>query len=207
MTTVTIQSGLLAAVGAVRTFFSDNGVSAVVDVGWKRRVRQDNQSPSGAGRVVFTPSGSDAGDGGKLVQARFTGPRSLRDPSATDPRKVIGSVRSLLEWERRCLVSVWAADVAPQNREDEAAQIEAVESLTEWTVRAVHAAPGAFASVVWGATTWTPPAERAFGLELRFDLTFRHPMFDTPRMLVFPGGNVSRGTYLPRPAGAADGDT
>lgn len=207
MTTVTIQSGLIAAVRSVRDYFAANSVNALVDVGWKKRMRQDNQSANGAGRVVFTPSGSDAGDGGKLVQARFTGPRSLRDPSADDPTRVIGSVRSLLEWERRCLVSVWAADVSPGNKEDEEAQIEAVETLTEWTMRAVHSAPGAFASVVWGATTWTPPAERSFGLELRFDLTFRHPMFDTPRMLVFPGGTVSRGTYLPRPAGNAVGDT
>lgn len=207
MSTVTFQSGLLGAVDAVRAFFAQNNVDAVVEAGWKRRVRQDNQSANGAGRVVFTPSGSDDGDGGKLAQVRFPGPRNLRDPSATNPTKVVGSVRSLLEWERRVLVSVWAVDVDPQRREDEAAQIQAVEDLFEWTIRAVHSAPGAFASVVWGSTRWTPPLERAFGLELRFDLTFRHPMFDTPRMLVFPGGALARGTYLPRPAGNADGDT
>jgi len=202
---IVIKSGLLAAVATVQTFFDDNSVVANVEVGWKRRPRQDNQSTGGANRVVFIPS-LDKGAGGKLVPVRFPGPRNVRDASAADPTKVIANVRSLLEWERSVQISVWAVD--PTGREDESKQIEAVESLFEWTVRAIHGSPGAFASLVWGDVTWTPPIERAFGLELLADLTFRHPIFDSPRELVYPdAAAVHRTPYTEDAASGAGGDT
>jgi hypothetical protein len=101
---------------------------------------------------------------------------------------------------------VWGVDTA--SRQDESAQIEATETLFEWVVRAVHSAPGAFADARWGSLKWTSPTERAFGLELRAELTFMQPIFDQPRDLVFPTtGAVSRAAYTPPTVPTSHGDT
>lgn len=199
--TVIIKSGLVQCVDYVRDFFATNGVSATCELGWRRRDRQLNQgAPLGANRVVFTPSDS-GGAGGTLVPARFPGPRTLRDAG-----QAMGTVRSLRDWERAVTVSVWAVD--PTKPNDEASQIEASETLFEWVVRAVHSAPGAFAEMEWGAVQWTEPPERSFGLELIASLTFKHPIFDVPRELVFPSGAaVKRAPYVPPTAPSSDGDT
>jgi len=57
---IVIRSGLLAAVGTVQQYLTDNGVTAKVEVGWKRIYRQDNQSVGGGNRVVFIPSDKGA---------------------------------------------------------------------------------------------------------------------------------------------------
>lgn len=203
--TILIASGFLAATAYVETFLAANGVTAKVDVGWRKRTQQINQGAGGANRVIFIPSG-DGGDGGTLGPARFPGPRSVR-PAADQP--AVGSVRSLVNWERQCLVSIWGVDPDPTKRADEEAQIAATERLLEWVVRAVHSAPGAFAAVSFGKVKWTPPAERSFGVELLTSLTFSQPIFDVPRDIVYPtSAAVARGTLpIPAPTDSGHGDT
>jgi hypothetical protein len=203
-TTIVTRSGLLAAVATVGAFLAANGVTATVEVGWKRRPQQLNQGPLGANRVVFIPS-DEKGEAGSLKPVRFPGQRTVRDGEGAP----VGNIRSLLEWERQVVVSIWASDrTTPGDPNNEAAQIEAVETLFEWVVRATHAAPGAFASVTWGDPTFTVPAERSFGLELLAPLTFSHPIFDQPRDLVFPTtAAVSRAPYAPPTIPSSSGDT
>jgi hypothetical protein len=198
---IVIRSGLLAAVATVAPFFAANGVSATVDVaGWKRRWRQGHGN-----RVVFVPS-EESGAGGTLVGPHMVGGRNIRDPNAVDPTKRVAEVRSLMGWERSVTVSVWAVD--HDNKESEAAQIEATEALFEWTVRAVHAAPGAFASVRWGATRWEEARERSYGLELLASMTFVHPVYDVPRDIYYPAAAlVARGGPVPAPVPDPGGDT
>jgi hypothetical protein len=176
---IVIGSGLRAAVDSVQPFLDANSVDASVQFGWKERPRRDNKSPSGANRVVFEPS-LKSGGGGTIEPARFPGQRNVRN--AQD--EIVARVRSLRDWKRKVFVSVWAIDNA--SRDDEAAQIEATEALFEWVVRAVHAAPGAFGAVTWGAVEWTTPVQRSFGLELRAELTMSHPIYDAPRVVAFP---------------------
>ena len=197
------DSGLLAAVAYVQTFLTTKGVDAKCELGWKRRQQQLNQGgPLGGNRVIFVPS--DGTSGGKIVPARFPGPRSVHDPAQGG--KVVGTQRSLRDWERAVSVSVWAVDAA--DRTNESKQISATEALFEWVVRAVHSAPGAFGAVSWGAIKWTPPPERSFGLELVAPLTFKQPLFDEPRLLVFPSAvAVRRGEYTNPTAPSSDGDT
>jgi hypothetical protein len=200
---IVINSGFLAAVAAVKVYFTEKSITADVSVGWKRRWRQDNQGTGGANRVVFTPSGDAKGGGGKIIPPRFPGERNVRASAGATPT---ATIRSLVEWERSVMISVWAVDNSA--REDEAAQIEATEDLFEWTVRAIHGAPGAFANLVWGDVTWTPPPERAFGLELQCGLTFRHPIFSEPTLLKFPTvAAVARKTPIPSDAAPPAGDT
>lgn len=202
---IVIRSGFLAAVASVQTYLTASGVLATCEVGWKRRTRQSNQSEGGGNRVVFIPSDA-SGKGGKLVPPRYVGPRGIRDPLAIDPTRVVADVRALLDWERSATVSVWAVDATA--RENEPAQIEAVETLFEWVVRGVHIAPGAFGSVSWGETQWTPPIERSFGLEMQATFTYHHPIFDTPRDVVYPtSGAVSRAAYVPPSDSSSSGDT
>lgn len=200
---IVIRSGFLAAIKTVKEFFEANGVNTSVDVGWKKRPQGVNQGPGGANRVVFTPSASDDGEAGELLPVRFPGDRNVRPAPDEKP---IATIRSLLNWKRPALVSVWAVDL--EKRDDEAAQIEATEALFEWVVRAVHSAPGAFGEVEWGTAKWTVPAERSFGLELRAGFTFSHPIFDKPRDIVYPtAGVVNRGTYTPPTVPESTGDT
>jgi hypothetical protein len=195
MSRVILQSGLLAAVDAVREYLDDHEVGATVDVGWKRVYRQENQSPeTGAGRVVFVPSG-EGGSGGRVLPPRFVGPRGVANTDCgPNPGRVEHTVRALVDWERSIQIYIWAVDTSAL--EDERAQIEAAETLCEWVMRAVHAAPGAFASVTWGDTQWVRATERerSYGLELRVGLTFRHPIFDAPRDIIYPTRSaVARG--------------
>lgn len=194
---IIIQSGLINAIASVRTYFASNGITATVEAGWKRRAHQMNQGPGGANRVVFTPSADENGGGGELSPPRFPGARGVAN---------VATIRELANWNRRVLVSVWAVDLTAT--ESEEAQIQAVESLLEWTMRAVKFAPGAFADAVWGDTKWTPPQERAFGLEIAVGLTFRHPIFDAPSDLVFPSAAaIGRGEWPPPVPVVPTGDT
>lgn len=179
---IIITSGFLSAVAYVREFFADRELEAAIAVvGFKQRMQQLNQAPATRGnRVVFQPS-DDSGKAGSIVIARQVGDRDIR-PAVDAPR--VATIRSLAEWERLSMVSVWAFD--PAEPEDEEAQAQATESLFEWVVRAVHSAPGAFANAIWGDVQFTPTKERSLGLELRASLVFRHPIFDEPREVVYP---------------------
>lgn len=172
----------MALVASVRAFFVANGVTATVAAGWRERTKQINQGPGRANRVVFTPS-DDSGKGGRIVGTQQPGQRQFGAPDATI------STRALYDWERVVTVSVWAADTSDLH--DEEKQIEAVEDLFEWTMRAVQAS--AFNNGLWGDVIWTvDPTEQVFGRELRASLVFRHPMFDTPNDVVFPQGAITQ---------------
>ena len=175
--TVLLKSGLTALVDSVRTYFEARNVTANVSIGWKEASKQVNQGAGRANRVVFIPS-DPSGRGGKLVGAHQPGMRTFGSPTKD------ASVRALYTWERQLVVSVWA--VATDAPNDEERQVEAVENLFEWTIRAVHAF--AFVNAQWGDVNWlAAPIERQFGRELQAGLIFRHPMFDTPAEVVYPG--------------------
>jgi hypothetical protein len=202
---IIIQSGLLAAADYVAAYFVANGVTATTDVGWRKRGQQINQGPGGANRVLFSPS-DDSGDGGELAPPRFPGARQLR--TAAD-QPALASIRSLANWNRKVQLSIWAVDPDPTKRAVERFQIAATEALIEWTVRAVHSAPGAFAAVKFGKAKWTVPAERSFGLEALISLEFSQPIFDVPNQTFYPtGAAVARGSHtLPTPTTTGKGDT
>lgn len=191
---IVTSSGLLPAVNAVQAYFDSNSVVAKVSIGWRQKMRKDNQAATSANRVIFIPSDS-GGVGGTLTSPRYPGARNIVDPNADDPTKVVGTVRELVGWQRKILISVWAYDNSAP--EDEQVQIQAAESLLEWTTRAIHQAPGAFGELVWGDTTWTEPSERHFGQEILVGLVFNHPIFDAPRYFVYPTAvDVTRGDPL-----------
>lgn len=173
---IVTKSGLLSIILSVQQFLASNLVTANVEVGWKRRRRQTNQVAGAANRIVFTPSGDERGSGGNLVRPMMPGYRDTQETGTT--------IRPLLDWQRKILISVWAVDES--NKQSEAAQIEATETLFEWVVRAVHGAQGGFAALTWGEVTWTIPQENAFGLELQASVVLQHPIFDQPSELVFP---------------------
>lgn len=173
----TVSSGLTKLVSDVRTYFAGAGVTANVVIGWKEAAKQDNQGPGRANRVVFVPSDPQGRGGNVTVPGpQQPGMRSFGNPVDT-------AARALGDWERLLTVHVWAADTTAPN--DEEAQIEAVEDLFEWTLRAVHSS--AKNNARWGAVDWlVSPVERQLGRELRAQLTFRHPLFDAPQTLIFP---------------------
>jgi hypothetical protein len=179
---VNIKSGLASLVAGVQAYFTANAVTAAVSLGWKQPAQQINQGTGRANRVVFIPS-DPGGKGGKLTATQQPGHRMIGDP-------VEATARALLTWERYVVVSVWAVDGTDPH--DEAKQIEAVETLFEWTLRAVHSV--AHNDARWGDVAWTTsPVEHVFGRELRAGLTYRHPMFDAPVGVVIPTPQISRG--------------
>lgn len=173
-----INSGLVALVASVQSYLTARNVTANVSLGWRQDTKQINQGPGRANRIVFIPS-DQGGRGGKIIGTQQPGPRRFGSPTADT------TARALFDWERSLLVSVWAVDGSdPHN---EAKQIEAVEDLFEWTIRAVH--HSAFNNARWGDVAWTTsPTEHQFGRELRAGLTFRHPLFDTENVIVYPAG-------------------
>lgn len=179
MTTVN-RSGVVAMRKSVAAFFADRKVSANVSLGWRDRTQQGNQGgPDGANRVVFE-LGEDAG---KLAAPHGPGDRYDDDVTPTTSRI------ALANWEQALTVSVWAQD--PSAPEDEEAQLEATENLFEWVIRAVHNFQPVQA--VWGSVKRTvAPTERLFGLEIRAQLTLKHPMFDEAESIVYPTPAVAR---------------
>jgi hypothetical protein len=169
------RSGLVELVKNVRTYFTDHRVTAHVSLGWRERTKSINQGPGCANRVVFTPS-DPSGRGGRITKSFGN-----RGPGANP--------RPLVTWERFVVVSIWGADGTKPH--DEEAQIEAVETLFEWTIRAVQAF--AAADATWGDPTWTTsPIEHAFGRELLVPLTHRETFFDVENPVVTPTPIVNR---------------
>jgi hypothetical protein len=178
-----INSGLVALVTNVQSYFTSRSITANVSLGWKQETKQINQGPGRANRVVFIPS-PPSGAGGRLVGAQQPGPRRFGPGVGGDT-----SARSLFTWERQVLVSVWAADTSDPHNETK--QLEAIEDLFELTVRAVHAATQANAQ--WGEVTWVlSPNEHTFGRELRAALSFAHPLFDDEVVVKYPGKAITR---------------
>ena len=161
-------------VDGVAAYLSEKGVTAVVDRGWKARAKQINQGPGRANRVVFMGSKPD-GSAGLILNPRQVGSRHAGGDY---------SVRPLSDWSRAVYVSIWAYDGDHPN--DEGAQDDAVYQLFAWVQRGVQSV--AFGNAVWGATKFTIPTERAFGLELLVDLTFQHMIPDLPVDIAYPDG-------------------
>ncbi len=173
MADVNMKSGLVALVSSVRSYFEARNILTGVSLGWKEAAKQLNQGSGRANRVVFIPS-DPSGKGGVISAAQQPGARHF----GTDT-----TARALYTWERFVVVSIWAADTEAPN--DEEAQIEAVETLFEETMRAVHAF--AHNNARWGDVSWlASPLERQLGRELRASLVFKHPMFDSPTGVAYP---------------------
>lgn len=179
---VNTKSGLVDMVARVQTYFTLNGVNAGVHLGWQARYRVTNQGPGQANRVTFTP-GDDNGSGGRILAPSQPGERRI---GGTSPQTATDSIRALYDWERIVLVSMWASapDATGDEEAREAATYEALEDLVEWTMRAIYNA--GHANVIMGEVRLTVPPERAYGLEARIGLTFRHPLFDVASDLVGP---------------------
>lgn len=177
-------------VEGVDAYFVANGITAVVERGWKARQKLTNQGPGRGNRVVFLPSKQD-GSAGRLVNPRQAGLTEEGEDLTTDPPTPVQFTwRPLVDWQRLLLVSVWAYD--GDKRNDEGAQDDAVYWLFTQTVRAVNAA--AFGNAVWGAIAFTPPDERALGLEVLAELSFQFAMPDVPLDLTWPAPIVTRQT-------------
>jgi hypothetical protein len=175
--TVQILSGLDALVTGMRSYLQAHEVTAVVAVGFRERAKQVGQGPGRANRIVLIP-GDTSGRGGRLVPVRGAGPR---DVMRGDER--VATVRSIADWDRMLTLSCWAYDGAKAG--EELAQIIACESLFEWSKRAIDSV--GLANISWGEVRWTVPKERAFGQELLAALTFRHPIYDVPEEVAYPG--------------------
>ncbi len=181
-----VLSGTQHLLEGLRAYFRDNGVSAKVGVGVRELGRVDNQGQGGANRVIVTPFDPKSGSGGRILDPMNVGPRDIY--SDDDPDVRVATVRALGDWERSMSVTVWARDNdAP---EDEERHTYAVETLLEQTKRAIDAV--GLADVTWGATTWIVPPERHFGIAVQVGLTFRHPIFDRPDEVGYPGFDVTR---------------
>jgi hypothetical protein len=188
MTVSNIRSGLIDLTTRVKAYLVANSVNAEVHLGWQARHRILTQGPGGANRIVFTP-GDDNGKGGRIVATQQPGPRYV---GGTTQATATDSVRALRDWERFVIVSVWGRDPTATGDEEarENAHLEVTEDLIEWTVRAVHAC--GLANATFGDVMWTPPEERAYGLEARIGLTFRHPLFDVPADVVRPKPAIAK---------------
>lgn len=188
MTARVATSALRHLVTKVEAYFEAHEVTATVTCGFKARTSQVTQGPGRANRVVIVP-GALNGAGGRIGMPRDPGPRPIYTDDADEAEDtVVGSVRSLGDWDRQLTLSVWAHDGdAPT---DELAQIEAVETLFEWATRALHAT--GLASLLLADATWTVPKERGFGMELLVGMTLQHPIYDVPVEIGFPSFSVNR---------------
>ncbi len=175
-------------VEGVSAYLAQNYVLAVVERGWKARAKQTNQGPGRANRVIFIPSKPD-GSAGSFVNPRQVGSRYVGE----DPAVPEYSVRTLSDWNRALVVSIWAYDGDSPN--DEGAQCDAVDALNGWVQRAVQSVCGG--NAVFGAAKFTVPGERAFGLELLVDLTFQFMIPDLPTELTRPSPRVTKGPPAP----------
>lgn len=183
-----ILSGSARLVCNVREYFRENDVTAEVAFGDRALSFQSNQGPGRANRVVFCPFVPKSGAAGKLMPPSQFGNRDMM--SASDPTVRVATVRALFDWERLFILSVWARDT--ELPEDDLAQHCAAETLLEDTCRAVHVA--GFASVDLGAIQVVPQGERRFGVELRVELRFTHPLYDLPKEIAYPGFDIDKTT-------------
>ncbi len=175
-------------VDGVKAYFAENGVTAAVDRGWKKRSEQINQGTGRANRVIFIGSKLD-GSIGRFVKPREVGISEIGgDPTTDPPTPATHKWRPLCDWQRTVLVSIWAFD--GDNKNDEGAQDDALYQLITWTFRAVNSV--AFGNADFGNAQVTVPKERGFGLEMLIELTFQTPIADLPLELSHPDAVVDR---------------
>jgi hypothetical protein len=100
--------------------------------------------------------------------------------------------RELAEWTRTITFSIFAVD--KDNKQSEEHQIEALEQLIEWTLRASWNAVDPVTginvggpSLEWGKSILLhPPVQMAYGRELLLQATYKHPFFDVPQLVLQP---------------------
>jgi hypothetical protein len=180
-------TGLPAFVDAVASYLSSNGVSAVVELGWRKDLQQINEGEGTANRIIVQP-GTPDGDAGELAAPREVGyglrtqwpPPSSANPQSPDD--VVG--RELDDWAERATVFVWAVDATAP--EDDRRQYIAIRCLLQWFRRAARYAAREACEV--GALHWVNIAnvERQYGRELQLDLTLHAPIFDLSDEIAHP---------------------
>lgn len=167
-----ISSGLVKLVKDVRSYFESYELTSEVRLGWRQRPQQVNQGQGQANRVIFIPSELN-GRGGEMTAARH----------------INYNPRAIFDWNRHFTISVWAVDSSDLQNEEK--QIEAAETLVEWTMRAVQRSQAA--NIEWGETQWTiNPVELKFGVEVLLSAVMRHPIFDVDSDVGTPNGRVKR---------------
>jgi len=162
--------------------------NARVDFGWRGMVEQTNQGPGGANRVVFRP-GDDSGRDGPIVAVQRPGMRDVTPPPTTGMAGI--RTRSLWDWNRVGLVSVWACD--PARPQVDAASVEAVERLLEDVMQGIQALAAGL--VTWGPPIWViATTDTQYGREIRIPLSLRTTFFDLPFATGTPRPVVERKT-------------
>lgn len=180
-------TGLPAFTDAVAAYLAANGVTAVVELGWRKDTQQVNEGDGTANRIIIQP-GTPDGDAGELAAPRQVGP-GLRTawPPPTDenpqsPDDLVG--RALDDWAERATVYVWAVDATAP--EDDRRQYVAARCLLQWFRRAARYAARQACEV--GAIRWVNIAnvERQYGRELQLDLTLHAPILDLADEIAHP---------------------
>lgn len=148
---VSLRDGIAAKLAA-------EGSTANVVFGRSHLVRQDNQGPGTANRVVVAP-GHPEGDWGEIKVARKAHTRELPDQA------IHGEV---------CTIDVWAYDSADPT--DEALQYRALRGLWQCVVRAVGLLlrEGGHDSATWYGSTvelLSRPVDRRHGERARISFT------------------------------------
>lgn len=183
--TVTFRSAFAQLVYGVRDYLAMSGVTTFVGCGFRELPKQNNQGTGRGNRIVFLPA-AENGDAGRIVPVRGPGTRSIYD--LDDPSLEVAQVRSLGDWDRKIVVSVWAFNA--DSPRDELVQTASVEDLFEWTKRAVDRVGQG--NVAWGAVRYVETKENTFGIEMRAELTFSSPIYDTPLEVATPGFEISK---------------
>lgn len=169
----------------VAEYFAARNLPAPVTFGTLETARQNNFGPGGVGRVVFAVPEDDLG---VLMPVHQPGWRA--GPGTGD---AASSARSLANWVVPYRVTIWARDVSQGAVRDEGAQLEALEELFQWVIRAV--ADSAGGQELWGKVRRIKPVvrENASGAGLEAELTYGFAMVSVPYGTVIPTGKVNKG--------------
>jgi hypothetical protein len=200
------RSALVALKRGLRAYFDANGIGAATEVGWTARSRIDNQGFGGANRVVLAPGFFDPNEGAPRARRAGKLDRNAEQNQIDISPGVASTYQPLrvIAWLHQDVTCcVWAVDT--DHPQDEELQLEATETLLEYTLQGLHLANDpetqtsvGFANIEeWGEAFWTlPPGEMAFGRELTFSLVLLVPFFDQPVGLAYPGPSVGRDPSL-----------